>query len=124
MPAAETQIALTPLDLQSLIAAAVAAAVAEAKKPYLDPKKVAQDAADRQRMHEQEEQTRANREAAIADCTHQREDGSYNLNGQYNCLHQMALICGNCGGTFTPGHPQYKDLVKRVKINQLGNARN
>ncbi len=126
MPAAaeQKQVSMAPLDLQALIAAAVSAAVKEAKAPYVDPKKVAQDAANRALLHQQEEDNRINQEAKVANCTHQREDGSWNLNGQYNCMHQMTIMCGNCGGTFVPGHPLYSDLIRRVNIPRLGNARN
>ena len=58
-----------------------------------------------------------------AACTHQRQDGSWNLQGQRSCDGVIRFMCPLCRGQFAPGDPQYETLLKYLNRERLGNAR-
>jgi hypothetical protein len=86
----------------------------------------AQKQADAERIRQQEEQRIRNKEAVVAACPHKQDNGNdahWNLHGQRSCDGVIRFTCGICQGRFEPGHPQYDELKRYLKMAFIGNAR-
>jgi hypothetical protein len=89
----------------------------------LRAKERAQKAEQQAKNKAQEDARLASMEAIKNACTHQRDDGTWNLQGQRCCDGVIRFMCPQCGGKFAPGDPQYETLLKYIKKDKLGNAR-
>jgi hypothetical protein len=114
---------LSTADLQALISAAVSAAVAESRKPYIDPVIEAAKRQGREDVRAQENQRLANMAAAQDNCAHMDGNENYAFVGQRNCLGQAIFICSQCYRPFKPTDPDYASFARFVKGDKLGNAR-
>lgn len=128
MPAKDEKPVFTPEQLEMLKAM---------KEIFVDPedearkkeerelraKKRAQEEAQQAIDRETERQRMAAKEAVQGSCLHQREDGTWDLQGQKSCDGVIRFMCPLCLSQFQPGHPQYNDLIRRVNRQFLGNAR-
>ena len=105
-------VALTTEQLQSLISAAVTAAVVEAKKPYLSEKDI-KDIEHRQDERKQSADTQKQMAAQKAHdqkvCSHMRRDNTcrvvYVENGNF-------LICQKCQLIIRPDNPEFNRLFQ------------
>jgi hypothetical protein len=84
-----------------------------------------QKKSDRERNHKIETERQAAQKFVQEACTHQRENGSYDLHGQKCCDGKYRFVCALCGCQFTPEHPDYNKLLNhpRTSKNLFGNAR-
>jgi hypothetical protein len=89
----------------------------------LRAKERAQKAAQQAINAKQEQDRLAGMAAMKAACTHQRQDGSWNLQGQRSCDGVIRFMCPQCRGQFAPGDPAYETLLKYINRERLGNAR-
>jgi hypothetical protein len=97
----------------------------ERKKEERDLRAIARaQKAAQQALNAKQERDRLTSAAAIkAACTHQRQDGSWNLQGQRSCDGVIRFMCPLCRGQFAPGDPSYETLLKYINRERLGNAR-
>jgi (p)ppGpp synthase/HD superfamily hydrolase len=110
-------------QLQALITSAVAAAVAEAKKPYVDEADKARKDAEREQVRQEEENRIRNKQARQNACPHVDAYENFAFVGQRNCLGQIVFVCSQCCKPFPPGDPEYNNLIRFVKSERLGAAR-
>ena len=103
MPEKEQAVTMSPADLQQLIAAAVGAAVAEAKKPVItekDKRDLEMAQQSRQEQSELVKKIAADKMRRQKICSHMRRDGStrgvYVENGNF-------IVCLGCQGIIRPG---------------------
>lgn len=121
--ASAQQLNMTAEMLQQLISAAVTAAVAEAKKPYVDEEEKARKERERDIVRREEQQRIANKKAAQDNCPHVDPYENYAFVGQRNCMGQVVFICSQCCKPFAPGDPEYNQYVRYLKHDRLGAAR-
>ena len=115
---------------QSENARIIAEALIESKKPYLDPRHAANEAAMRQSEVELQEQIKKRIKASQASCPHMQ--GCHELSdfsGQLTSIVQHRLdngdivgICTNCQRTFKPEDPDYLEWMKKKSGNRLSQA--
>lgn len=106
MPKEEANVSLTPADLTNLVAAAVKAAVEEAKKPYVsdeDKRRLEQDQIDRKQQAALIAQMEMNKKVAQKRCLHEARDGHTHTvfitdeQGGY-------ILCQKCQVVVRPGN--------------------
>lgn len=137
----EPTLRLTLAELAELVKTAVASsqeqsaqiianALIESKKPYVDPRAEANDAAMRASEIELQEQIKKRIQASQASCPHMQ--GCHELSdfsGQLTSIVQHRLdngdvvgICTNCQRTFKPGDVDYLEWMKKKSGNRLSQA--
>ncbi len=100
----------------------VATAIAEARKPYVDPQVEARKQRERQqriddiKMMEEAKQTR------VKMCNHLREDGTSAIAWIRNSDRIVRGVCQHCNGLFTPEHEDYVRLLRIPTKGAIGEA--
>jgi hypothetical protein len=108
-----------------IMAKAIAAAIMEARKPYIDPKKQENDDNMRKSMAEIARRTKVNVERAQQACEHLQGCNELSTRtGDMTCIIKHRLdngvvvgICTNCGRQFWPKDPDYITHMRRKTSN-------
>lgn len=104
----DTKVALSPEDLQSLVAGAVRAAIEASKVPYKDPALAKHEQEQRERTAGYEIERIKNRRQNQLNCTHEH---SKREGGGTQAVHVREddprspgfILCQECQGRFRPG---------------------
>jgi hypothetical protein len=102
----------------------LAEAIMESRKPYVDPKVLAQkqkDLEDRRKQIQMEQEERILRKKI---CPHQRENGTYNIKWMAHSNGITKGVCGTCFSEFDTRNPSDLELLRHdlKSIRNMGRA--
>lgn len=87
-------------------------AIAELKKPYVDPQEEAERLRRRKQMAAKVKAGAERRKARQNRCSHVRGDNTSAIAWLENSDHVIRGVCQHCNATITPEHPRYAELLR------------
>jgi hypothetical protein len=97
----------------------LAAAILESRKPYVDPKVLAQKQLELEERRKQIAIEYRQKVATKRICPHKRENGTYNIKWMEHSNHITTGVCGTCRSEFDTRNPDdlrlLRDDLKSIK---------
>jgi hypothetical protein len=102
----------------------LAEAILESRKPYVDPKVLAQKQKDLEDRRKQIAQDQRQKAATKRICPHKRENGTYNIKWMSHSNNITLGVCGTCASQFDARNPEDLKLLRDdlKSIKNMGRA--